>query len=63
MARKIKTNVVKRMWSVPVVRKKDGAAILYEVMAESYEAAKLLIPDTYRFDEDSIAHSRKVSEN
>ncbi len=63
MARNIKTNVVKREWSVPVVRKKDGRAMLLPIVAESYSAAKLLIPDIYMFDEDSVAGNKKVSEN
>ena len=63
MVRNIKTHVVKREWSVPVVRKKDGRTMLLPIVAESYSAAKLLIPDIYMFDEDSVAGNKKVSEN
>lgn len=63
MAKKIKTNVIKREWTVPVIRKKDGRAMFLPIVAESYTAAKLLIPDVYMFDEDSVAESRKASEN
>ncbi len=63
MARKVKTNVIKREWIIPVIRKKDGRAMLLPISAESYTAAKLLIPDVYMFDEDSVAQNRKVSEN
>lgn len=63
MARKVKTNVIKREWIIPVIRKKDGRAMFLPISAESYTAAKLLIPDVYMFDEDSVAENRKVSEN
>ena len=59
--RKLKTNVVKREWTVPVVRKKDGKVMMLPVMAESFTAAKLLIPDGFMVDEDSLAKNPKVA--
>lgn len=63
MTKKLRTNVIKRDYTVPVVRKKDGLVMLITVNAESFEAAKLLVPDEYRFDEDSVAKTTKVAEN
>lgn len=60
---KLKTNVVKRDWCVPVVRKKDSKVMMLTINAESYSAAKLLVSEEYMFDEDSVAENRKVSEN
>lgn len=61
--RKLKTNVVKREWTVPVVRKKDGRVMMLPVTAETFNAAKLLIPEGFIVDEDSLAKNPKVSEN
>ena len=60
---KLKTNVIKKEWTVPVVRTKDGLVILMPIYAESYDAAKLLVGEEFRIDEDSPSEKRKVSEN
>lgn len=59
---KVKTNVVKKEWTIPVVRKSDGVVMLMPIFAESYSAAKLLIPEGFMFDEDSPRKSTKVAE-
>lgn len=59
---KLKTNVIKKEWTIPVVRKSDGMVMLMPIVAESFLAAKLLIPDDFMFDEDSPSKTIKVAE-